>query len=213
MEKEAEAVGLTLHWADCGPDLTMFDGRQLREVCQLMKRYGEIRVRYVAHLVASLDIPDVKQSANNLRAIKLGLRDNWRSSGTTWLVTDIRRSRPDYDFPIPWLDRYGVPFELRRLIEEESTQQFFSTQRSAFKRWQRIGQNSDRLRPFLDAVGLLLPDFQANNVIAWLDRLCGDPQDCVEGIERNWDHALTHRPERAIYHRALDQIRWASIHR
>lgn len=212
MEKEAEAVGLTLQWADYGPDFTMFDGRQLTQICQLMKRYGEIRVRYVAHLVASLSIFDDKQRMQRLRAIQLGLRDSWFASGDTVLLGNIRNSRPDYDFRIPWLKDYGVPAELRPLIEELSTRQFLSPQRSPAKRWQSIGPNADRLAPFLTADGLLLPDFQAINVIAWLARI-GGQEDYIEGIEKSWHERLVLRPGHSVYDLALEQIRRADIDR
>jgi hypothetical protein len=159
----------SLHWHHCGPDLAVFADTNEHKMITLLKRYGEIRFRYAAHLTATMALS--KDPWDWLRLIEYACKERWLSTYTMHRTAEILQSRiwtaQLGRMPIPWVNDSvnDLTKNQRAFIEEScaSTEQVGPT--LPFCRLYDWSVFMDMRAPVRVR---LHPDLRFDNVIAWL---------------------------------------------
>lgn len=167
-----QSESLTLRWASCGPDLAMFERVNVLETTRLLRQYGEIRVRYAAHLTKNALRDQNPDPALWLRLTVTACDKGWNSAYGHDRISEILRfhygrSPPRRDLPIPWLKLYmpGLTKHERGYVETACVHR---GTRDLATFYQFDERTDLEFRHRVDRELSVNPDLQKENVLPWL---------------------------------------------
>ncbi len=211
MEEEVKSKGPSLMWAEYGPDLSVFAESDRRVLNRLVRKYGELAVRYAAHLTAKM----VPYDSNDdwLWVIRHAVEQGWMSAYCMQRMAERfhahTRSYALDSVTIPWLKLIipDVGKKGRTAIEAACA---YEQTTWAELTADHVNARSSRLLDCYQLRAKLHPDLRFVNVFRWLCFVVEgseDPQLCdahaslhVEGFkeypryERAW-RELDVRPD------------------
>lgn len=172
MEMGIQSEQLTLHWASCGPDLSAFERVNKLETARLLRQFGEIRVRYAAHLTKnalnSRDPDPALWLRVTVSACDKGLNSTYGMNRTGEVIRhNYRQVSPRWKLPIPWLKLYmpGLTKDEREYVECASVHRGTRHLELLQKFNERI---DSAFREQTERVFLQTPDLRMENVLPWL---------------------------------------------
>ncbi len=212
MEKKTKNYsGITLRWRNLGPDLSKFPSAQ---VASFVRQFGEIRFRYVAHLIWG--IHQYEDDGDWWDSIVKGLHGNWQSGALIEALgtveTDVQRLQ------IPWINLY-VPNATPRQKEVINRICFAQSmapvvEEGLIRACSGGGVINDDDEDLISLVNSRLlrirytqhPDLSYRSVVQWLSFIVNgsnDPQ-LAKSFER-------HRPDLAVRNYAAYRHAWDAL--
>jgi hypothetical protein len=172
VEMGIQSEQLTLHWASCGPDLSAFERVNMLETARLLRQFGEIRVRYAAHLTKNALNRRDPDPALWLRVTVSACDKGWHTAYAQKRISEIIRHNyvglhKRRELPIPWLKLYmpGLTKDQREYVQCASVHR--GTRE--LENFQMFNERIDStFRELTESVLLQTPDLRMENVLPWL---------------------------------------------